>query len=256
MATPVQTIIAPSPISARIHNSCDFVQTLMKLQRAAQLITSTFDLEDLIERVTNDLALAIDNGNVSCWLRDSETNDMVLRGIHGRTHHSKGERLRIGCEGMVGHVAATGQMHYAPDVSLDPYYIACEPGTQSEISIPLYAGHFSVPIENARLFQRERQKREVMQREADEARAIQQSLFLKAVPLVTGFAFETAWHPAGAVAGDWFDFIDLGDQRYGIVLADVSGKGMSAALLMSATRAILRTIAPQHATPSETLEHL
>ena len=88
MATPVQTIIAPSPIPARIHNSCDFVQTLMKLQRAAQLITSTLDLEDLIERVTNDLALAIDNGKVSVWLRDPETNDMVLRGIHGRTQHS------------------------------------------------------------------------------------------------------------------------------------------------------------------------
>jgi len=286
MATPMQTIIAPFPIPARIHTSCDFVQTLMKLQRAAQLITSTFDLEDLIERVTNDLALAIDNGKVSVWLRDAETDDMVLRGIHGRTQHSKGERLRIGCEGMVGHVAATGQMHYAPDVSLDPYYIACEPGTQSEISIPLYAGgevigvfsvahlqinafsddqvqvfqalagHISVAIENARLFQRERQKREVMQREADEARAIQQSLFLKAVPLVTGFAFETAWHPAGAVAGDWFDFIDLGDQRYGIVLADVSGKGMAAALLMSATRAILRSLAKLHRSPSKTLIEL
>src|SRR5271155_2019350 len=89
-----------------------------------------------------------------------------------------------------------------------------------------------------------------------EAPAIQQALFLKPVPLIPGFTFETAWHPAGAVAGDWFDFIDLGDERYGIVLADVSGKGMSAALLMSATRAILRSLAKLHPSPGETLAHL
>src|SRR5271155_3478157 len=89
-----------------------------------------------------------------------------------------------------------------------------------------------------------------------EAPAIQQALFLKPVPLIPGFAFETAWHPAGAVAGDWFDFIDLGEQRYGIALADVSGKGMSAALLMSATRALLRSLAPLYSSPTQTLEQL
>ena len=57
-------------------------------------------------------------------------------------------------------------------------------------------------------------------------------------------------------AGDWFDFIDLGDERYGIALADVSGKGMPAALLMSATRSILRSLAKLHSSPSETLQHL
>ena len=95
-----------------------------------------------------------------------------------------------------------------------------------------------------------------MQQESAEARAIQQALFLKPVPLIPGFAFETAWHPVGAVAGDWFDFIDLGHQRYGIALADVSGKGMSAALLMSATRAILRLLAPLYSSPAQTLEKL
>jgi sigma-B regulation protein RsbU (phosphoserine phosphatase) len=95
-----------------------------------------------------------------------------------------------------------------------------------------------------------------MQSEADEARAVQQALLLKAVPLVPGFAFETAWHPAGSVAGDWFDFIDLGGDRYGIALADVSGKGMPAALLMSATRAILRSLAKLYPSPGETLHHL
>jgi sigma-B regulation protein RsbU (phosphoserine phosphatase) len=118
------------------------------------------------------------------------------------------------------------------------------------------AGHIAIAIENARAFQRERLERENMHRESEEARKIQEALFPKAYPLIPGFTFETAWRPAGAVAGDWFDFIDLGAGRFGIVLADVSGKGMPAALLMSATRAMLRTIAKLYATPGETLSRL
>src|ERR1035438_5944444 len=95
-----------------------------------------------------------------------------------------------------------------------------------------------------------------MQRESAEARAMQRALFLKPVSLIPGFAFETAWHPAGAVAGDWFDFIDLGDERYGIALAAVSGRGRSAALLMSATRSLLRSLAAHDSSPAQTLEHL
>jgi sigma-B regulation protein RsbU (phosphoserine phosphatase) len=58
------------------------------------------------------------------------------------------------------------------------------------------------------------------------------------------------------VGGDWYDFIDLGDGRWGLVLADVSGKGMGAALLMSATRAMLRSLAQNLCSPGEVLEKL
>jgi phosphoserine phosphatase RsbU/P len=258
----------------------------MKLQRAAQLITSTLDLDRLLDRVVNDLADSIGCVEVSVWLRDGESGEMVLRGVRGCTVHREGARLKIGCEGMVGYTASTGRIRYAPDVRLDPDYISCEPDILSEVDFPLIAGgtvigvfsvshreadafssdqlhvlealagHIAVAVENARLFEKERQERERMVREAEEARAIQHALFAKATPLVPGFAFETAWCPAGTLAGDWFDFIDLGDQKYGVVLADVSGKGMPAALLMSATRALLRSAARLHVSPGQTLLHL
>jgi phosphoserine phosphatase RsbU/P len=273
-------------IPSRIHSPCDLVQALMKLQRAAQLITSTLDLNALLQRVANDLAAAIGCVEVAVWLLDDENGDMVLRGVRGCTLNKTGARLKVGCEGIVGHVAATGRMRYAPDVQVDPYYIPCEPDTRSEVDIPLItngkvmgvvsvnhaeadafsedqlqvlialAEHIGVAVENARLFQQERQERYRMLQEAEEARAIQRALFGKAVPLVPGFAFETAWCPAGVLAGDWFDFIDLGNHRFGVVLADVSGKGMPAALLMSATRALLRSVARVHSSPGETLEQL
>jgi sigma-B regulation protein RsbU (phosphoserine phosphatase) len=71
--------------------------------------------------------------------------------------------------------------------------------------------------------------------------------------LLAGFQLETEWVPAGAVGGDWYDFIPLTDGRVAIVLADVSGKGMPAALLMAAVRGILRSIAPFASGPSEVL---
>jgi len=258
----------------------------MKLQRAAQLISSTLDLDSLLDRVVNDIAASIGCSEVSVWLRDQQTDEMVLHGVRGCTIYKKGARLQIGCHGMVGHVAASGKMRYAPEVALDPYYIACEPDTQSEAAIPLIlagevigvlaidhkqphafskdqlqvftalAGHIAVAIENARRFKDERQQRKEIQNDAEEARAVQQALFLKAIPLVPQFAFETAWHPARVVAGDWFDFIDLGEERYGIALADVSGKGMAAALLMSASRAILRPLAKLEVSPGQTLVRL
>lgn len=287
MATSALDLIdGSSGIPPQIHSSCDYVHALMKLQRAAQLITSTLDLDDLLERVVRDIAASIGCVEVSVWLRDEVAEEMVLAGVRGCTVNRKGARLKIGKEGLVGHVAATGEMHYARDVMTDPYYIPCEDSTRSAVDFPLMArgevigvlgvdhkdrdafsedqlqvlqalaGHIAVAIENARLFQVERTERKRMQREAEDARAVQQSLFLKPVPLAPGFAFETAWHPAGSVAGDWFDFIDLGEGRYGIVLADVSGKGMPAALLMSATRAILRSVAKLAASASETLVRL
>jgi len=290
MATPSlptpATIDVLSAIPPRIHSSCDFVQALMKLQRAAQLITSSLDLDVLFDRVVNDIAVSIGCVEVSVWLRDPEGDDMVLHGVRGCTTYKKGARAKIGQRGMVGYVASTGQTRYAQDVSVDPYYVACEPDTQSEVIVPLtiggevigvlcvdhkqtnafstdqlqvfeaLAGHIAVAIENARRFRYERLEREKMEREGEDARAVQQALFVKAVPLVPGFAFETAWNPAGAVAGDWFDLIDLGDDRCGIVLADVSGKGMPAALLMSATRAILRTLVKVDPCPGRTLMQL
>jgi sigma-B regulation protein RsbU (phosphoserine phosphatase) len=286
MATFPATAQTKHAIPPRIHSSCEFVQVLMKLQRATYLIASTLDLDALLERVVTDIATSIGNVEVAVWLRDGETDEMVLHGVRGCTSYKKGARLQIGREGMVGYVAGTGKMRYAADVRNDPYYIACEPATRSEVTIPLkaagtvigvlsidhcqvdafssdqlqvlqaLAGHVAIAVENARIFKHERFERERMQRESAEARAMQRALFLKPVPLIPGFAFETAWHPVGSVAGDWFDFIDLGHQRYGIALADVSGKGMSAALLMSATRALLRSIAPLCSSPAQTLEHL
>ncbi len=95
-----------------------------------------------------------------------------------------------------------------------------------------------------------------MSLEAEEARAIQQALLPKASPYIPGFAISGLSIPARAVGGDWYDFIPFPDGRWGLVLADVSGKGTAAALLMSATRGMLRSLAEACCTPAEVLTKL
>ena len=264
----------------------DRVQELLKLQKAAQKISSILDLDQLIDKIVNDIACSFGCAEINVFLHEPEQCEMVLAGVHGCSLHHKGHRLKVGKEGLVGYVAATGQMRYAPDVSVDPYYIACEADTRSEVAIPLVVegelvgvftashhdldafgadqlwlfqglcSHIGVAVQNARRFQQERSEREKMSREAQEARSIQQALLPKSSPFIPGFAVSGLSIPAGAIGGDWYDFIDLHDGRWGLVLADVSGKGTAAALLMSATRAMLRSLAENSCTPSEVLTKL
>ena len=265
------------------------VDDLIRLQKAAQKINSILDLDQLIDKVVNDVARSFGCVDADIYLHHESRGELVLARAHGCTGcelHGHGHSLKIGKEGMVGYVAATGQMRYAPDVRKDPYYIGCEETTLSEVAIPLHVdgqlvgvftashheldafpseqlrllqalcGDVAVAVHNARRFREEKHKREHLSREVHEARSIQQALLPKSSPYVPGFAISGFSTPAGAVGGDWYDFIPLDRGRWGLVLADVSGKGTAAGLLMSATRGMLRSLAESHCSPAEVLSKL
>ncbi|MGD9100020.1 MAG: SpoIIE family protein phosphatase, partial [Anaerolineae bacterium] len=75
------------------------------------------------------------------------------------------------------------------------------------------------------------------------ARAMQRDLFPEHPPHVSGLAFAAHCSPARETGGDFYDFIDLGDGRVGVVVADVAGKSIAAALLMANVRSIWRAAA-------------
>lgn len=259
---------------------------LIRLQKSAQRITSTLNLDEIIDRVVDEVSSSLGCVEINLYLHKPEQNELVLTGVRGCKLHAKGDRLKVGEQGMSGHVAATRKMHYAPDVSLDPYYIACGPKTRSEVAIPLevdgdlvgvftashpdldafcsaelrllqgLCSHVAVAVQNSRRFHDEHRRREKMTREAEEARTIQQALLPRSSPFIPGFCVSGLSVPAGAVGGDWYDFIPLPDGRWGLVLADVSGKGTAAALLMSATRGMVRSLATMASGPGEVLTRL
>ena len=92
---------------------------------------------------------------------------------------------------------------------------------------------------------RKRAEREI--RESQEqfrvAREIQQRLFPKAAPSLAGFDIAGATYPAEATGGDYFDYLPMLNDRWGIIVADVTGHGVGPALLMAETRAYLRILA-------------
>jgi phosphoserine phosphatase RsbU/P len=81
------------------------------------------------------------------------------------------------------------------------------------------------------------------EQEVAEARSIQQGLLPKSIPTRTGYEISGAWQPAQSVGGDYYDVLDFDDASLGLCIADVAGKGLPAALLMSNLQAAVRGLA-------------
>lgn len=269
-------------------NQNHVITELLLLQRVAQKINSILDLDTLLEEIVGDVAETFGYTRSGVLLKDDETNELVIAAVRGWTinFHVKGDRFKIGKYGIIGHVGSTGETYYAPDVTVDPYYETSEESTLSELDIPLKCGgkligvfniqhqepdafsperiklleslahYIEIAIENARLFSKEKLEKERMLNELKDARNIQVNLFPKDPPQISGFNVNGICLPCFEVGGDWYDFIPLPDGKLGIVLADVSGKGMGAALLMSSTRSLLRLIANKTQSPGQVLRQL
>ncbi len=279
----------PQPgITMKNEEQNQLIQQLFLLQRVTQRINSNLDLDSLLEEIVTDVAQTFGCSRSGVLLKDEKTDDLVIAAVHGWTknYHMKGDRFKVGELGIVGHVGATGETYYAPDVTRDPYYQVSEDLTRSEVDIPLksrgqligvfnaqhneldafppgriqlleaLAGHIATAIENARMFRRERMEKERMKKELNEAQRIQLGLFPGQPPAIPQFAVNGLCLPCQEVGGDWYDFIPLQDGRLAVVLADVSGKGMGAALLMSSTRTVLRVVAETGLPPGEVLSRV
>src|SRR5262245_44799476 len=256
------------------------VDALLSVQKVAQQIGGILELDTLLDTLVHRIAM--DFGCIESCILLVDGDEFHLAAVHGCTQSKKGERWPV-TEGLSAQVVATGRAHYAPDVSQELHYRACEPDTRSEVIIPLkvgervigvfgashhdldafpraqiellkaLAGHMAVAVDNAQRIQQERMQMNRLSIEQDEARRIQQNLLPSTSPSIPGFQLEAEWVPAGAMGGDWYDYIPLSYGRLAIVLADVSGKGMPAALLMSAVRGIVRSLAPLASSPGEVL---
>ena len=86
------------------------------------------------------------------------------------------------------------------------------------------------------------------------AKNIQASLLPKGIPALNGIEVGAFSHSARQVGGDYYDFIRVDDEHIGFVVADVSGKGVSGAMMMSICRTILQLIAPKCLSPAEVLK--
>lgn len=259
------------------------LRQLTLLQNAVRKVNSTLDLDQLLNEIVEDLVEAFGCNRAAVLLLDEANDQLEVIAIHGFVNVRKGDRFKRGKEGMVGHVAITGEAMYAADVRQNQYYYHCELSTLSEVAIPLhckgrilgvmdaqsplldgfspeqfqlltaFADSMASAIENARLFRSERLQKERILREQDEARMIQSALLPPCDPSLPGYRIEGNCVQVRAVGGDWYDYVSLDQNRVGIILGDVCGKGMAAALLMSATRSIVRRNIAGGGSPADVL---
>ncbi len=130
-----------------------------------------------------------------------------------------------------------------------------QPWTEDDVqTLQDFANQAAIAIQNAMLFQDELERKR-LEEELKVARQIQSSLLPEAPPAIPGWDFAAVYRSARLVGGDFYDFFPVaGDaQRLGMVIADVSDKGVPAAMFMAASRTIIRTIAVTVNGPAQAL---
>lgn len=264
------------------------VNQLDAISKVGRQVAAILNLEDLFQRVVELIQDSFGYDHVRIFTRDAGS-DMLFRASTGPDDarwRQANYRLPFG-QGIIGWVAEHGQPLMVNDVSADPRYTIDRLGilaeTQAELAVPLkvedrvlgvldvqnaVAGTFddedlfvlqtladqvAMAIEDAQLYQQSRE-RERLEQELRVALDIQTSLLPESLPAIAGWDIAASWQPARNVAGDFYDFIPLRDGRWGILIADVSDKGVPAAIFMAVARTLLRAMAIGKETPAAALQ--
>jgi len=159
------------------------IRQLTTLYEIGKTLSSTLDLDDLFKKALELLKDRFGYAACSILLLDRARDELYIKQVTGRNlEESKKLRFRVGIDGIVGWVAKSGELVYAPDVSKDSRYISGDPSIKSEAAFPLkgrdqlfgvlniesnelygfdeedlktlssFAGQVSISIENAQLF--------------------------------------------------------------------------------------------------------
>jgi hypothetical protein len=119
-----------------------------------------------------------------------------------------------------------------------------------------YAGFVSVSISEARRYAKTQSEKAILDSEMAAAREIQRVMVPQDLPSVSGYAIESVYRPAAEVGGDFFQVISLKSGRALVVIGDVSGKGLSAAMIVSMIVGMLNMVTAFTEEPAEILMEL
>ncbi|NOX16773.1 MAG: SpoIIE family protein phosphatase [Chlorobi bacterium] len=114
------------------------------------------------------------------------------------------------------------------------------------------ANQIAVSIENARLYESESEKVK-MDRDLENAKKIQRSLLPKEIPIFPQMEISGTMIPALQVGGDYYDIIKIADDKFFVIVGDVSGKGLAASYYMTKLQTMMRLFAEKAADPREVL---
>lgn len=280
--------------NARLHDAQrEEVWVSTALLQVAQAFISSADLHENISKIARltPLLAGVDRCMIFLWER--ERGEFVPYEAHGLNKEARQAfdalRFKPGDLPLLDQVILQ-QSHVvvenAAESDLIPQSLRRTFGIQSVLAVPLISKgellgaflvdciecptHFSprrisivegiadqtaVAVENARLYGRVLDRERITQ-ELRLASEIQTSFLPESCPFLRGWDIAADWHAAREVGGDFYDFIPLGRDRLGLVIADVSDKGVPAALFMSLSRTLIRATAQDIRSPARVLQHV
>lgn len=249
------------------------VSNIKAVVDAFRISSVSLDLHETLAAVLDGLKSLIDYDAASIDVIAPGTDE--LRGCITRGYADDvGLCARVAKgQGIVGSVLERGAPILIADVQSDPRYRETRPATRSEMAVPiigtggkvigvlnleadqpnyydagavelvtLFAVAAAVAIEKATLHGELMEKRK-LESELEIAREVMQGLLPRGAPQLDGFEIAAVYQSSRQVGGDYYDFIPIDGERWALVVADVIGKGVPAALLASALRASLHSLA-------------
>jgi len=256
------------------------IDKLRMLLDITKKISRSLDLQEVLNQVMDTLDSLIPYDAAGIFVLQCLDRELVPEGEEPCTFKAEAVRgydidelsdlhLKLG-EGFIGSVALSGAPVISPDVRKDAVYINARDRTRSEMVAPiisndevigvfdlesdelsaysdddldvlmLLASQVAIIIEKVMLHEQMIEKKR-LQGQLEVARQVQLELLPPSDPELSGFDISAYNFPTEEVSGDYYDWVRMYDDEIGIVIADVAGKGVPAAILMSFLRAGLRS---------------
>jgi sigma-B regulation protein RsbU (phosphoserine phosphatase) len=264
------------------------IRELTAINKISQSISRNFDynITEILSKTVLIVSETLDVNRVSIFLHDERSR--TLRMVHATgipSDHQTDVESPVSSK-IMGHVFRTGQSLLIEDLNLHPEFgrfkrlryasrsFVCvalkvknriigvmniadkrdgQPFQKSDLQIiETIANQVSESHENS-LFYKEVLEKQRMEKELEVANAIQQHILSKEFLNFEGIDVVATSIPATEIGGDFYDCLRISDERYGIYIADVSGKGVPAALFMALSHSIMKIVSLNECAPSATL---
>ena len=255
------------------------IDKLRMLHDITKKISRSLDLQEVLNLVMDTLDSLIPYDAAGIFVVQCRDKELVPEGVEPCVFKSEAVRgydidelrdlhLKMG-EGFIGSVALSGSPLISPDVRKDPVYVNARDTTRSEMVAPIIsndevigvfdlesdqfnayseddldvlmmlASQVAIIIEKVMLHEQLIEKKR-LEGQLEVARQVQLELLPARDPELAGYDISAYNFPTEEVSGDYYDWVRIYDDQIGVVIADVSGKGVPAAILMAFLRASLR----------------
>ncbi|MGC8494876.1 MAG: PP2C family protein-serine/threonine phosphatase [Syntrophobacteraceae bacterium] len=245
------------------------LESLKECLRVSGLINSSLELDQVLENIMTTSRSILKADACSLMLVEEKSGELVFEVAQGPVADKLKGGMRISRgQGIAGSVFESGKSILIENAYEDPRFdpefdrktgyrtrsILCVPlkikervigvsqvinrldgsdfSEEDRETLTLLCANAAVAVENARLHQKILHTRQLEQDMAF-AKSVQLSFLPRAMPKLDGFGFCAHYQPAREIGGDFYDFIPLDGDRLGILIGDVSGKGVPAALFMA-----------------------